>query len=121
MSFDFSKVKAKVRQVVHKTLAVPATYQDSSINIPIAINARWLNKLSRIGDYENSGYAETVEGVDRIVFSAAEAQSIPVKKGGIVVFTSYANSDEAIAPVFILAVREPSNGPFEEVWEVTRK
>lgn len=121
MAFDFSKVKAKVRQVVHETLAVSATYQDSSISIPIAISARWLNKLSRIGDLENTGYADILEGVDRIVFSAAQARSIPIKKGGVVVFTSYSNSLEGMAPIFILAVKEPTNGSYQEVWEVTRK
>lgn len=121
MSFDFSKVKAKVRQVVHETLAVSATYQDSSISVPIVITARWLNKLSRIGDLENSGYADVIEGIDRVVFNAALARSIPVKKGGVVTFTSYTNSDEGMAPVFVLAAKQPTNGPYQEVWEVTRK
>lgn len=119
MGFDFSKVKRKVRQVVHATLAVTATYQDSTMSNPINIKARWLTKMSKTGDLDSNGYADVFESIDRIVLDSNIASSIPVIKGGVVTFTSYVN-ENGKSPSFMLAVKELTNGPVEEVWEVTR-
>ncbi len=119
MAFDFLKVKAKVRQVVHATLAVSATYQDSTMSAPEPIKARWLNKLSKVGDLEGQGYGQMLESIDRVVLNVQEARALNIKKGGTISFTSYLS--EGITLDFTLAVKLPSDGPVEEVWEVTRK
>lgn len=119
MGFDFSQVKAKARQVVHSTLAVSATYQDSSMDTPVPIMARWLTKLSKVGDLENQGYGQIIESIDRVVLAADAARLISVKKGGVISFTSYIT--EGVTPEFILTLKLPAEGPFEEIWEVARK
>jgi hypothetical protein len=121
MSFNFAKSKAKARQAVHKTLAVSATYEDSVINVPVAIKARWLTKLAQIGDLDNAGYAEVLENIDRVILERAVAREIPVSKLGVIRFTDYADTEGGPTPAFILAKRLPTDGPFEEVWEVTRE
>lgn len=119
MGFDFSQVKAKARQAVHATLAVSATYQDSTMVTPVPITARWLNRLSKVGDLENQGYGQMLESIDRVVLDVQVARSLGVKKGGTISFTSYLS--EGSTPEFILALKLPTDGPVNEVWEVTRK
>lgn len=132
MPFDFQKVKATARRAVHNTLAVQAYYQDASMSAPIPVKARYHTKLIRGGDLDNSGYAEVIEGVDKVVFAASDARKFGFKTGGTITFSSGAGGfgvsmgsafggEETGSAVFILRSREPNTGPFEEVWDVTRK
>ena len=132
MSFDFAKAKANARQAVHTTLGVQAFYQDSSLSSPVEVRARWHNKIDRFGDLDNQSYAEIIQGIDRVVFEAAVARSLNMKRGGTVTFPAYGagmgvslgsplGGEEVGPPAFILSVREPNSGPFSETWVVTRK
>lgn len=132
MAFDFTKVKARARRVVHKTLGVRAFYRDHSMSEPVEIKARWHNKIDRFGDLDNQGYAELIQGIDRVIFAAADARRINVKRGGEIVFVDYGSGlgvalgsplggSEVGPPAFVLQNRDPNNGPYQEVWEVTRK
>ncbi len=124
MAFDFSKAKLLVRQTVHETLAVQAFYRDSSMNAYVPVKARWHNKIDRMGDLDNQSYAELIQGIDRVIFSAEEARTLGVKRGGEIMFSGYSpsnDSGEGGDLRFTLQVREPAGGPFEEVWEVSRK
>lgn len=119
MSFDFASAKALVRRVVHSTLGVRAFYSDDSVDTPVEIRVRWHNKLSRpFGDLENGGYAEVIEGIDRIVLIPEDVDGFPItlKRLGVI-------SDIDFMPgvQFILEMREPADGPLEEAWTVTRK
>jgi hypothetical protein len=117
--FDFASAKALVRQVVQSTFGVQAFYSDDSVDAPIEIRARWHNQLSRpFGDLENGGYAEVIEGIDRIVLIPNDVDGYPVtlQRGGIVTFPTMLPGVE-----FILDIREPASGPLEEAWTVTRK
>lgn len=99
---------------------------------PVEIRARHHDKIAQYGDLDNQGYAVTVEGVDRIVFSAEDARVIGVSRGGEIWFPDAGEGLGAHlggplggsggGPVkFILQQRVPGVGPYEEVWEVTRK
>ena len=132
MAFNFAKAKASVRRVVHKTLGVPAFYQDSSLNTPVEITARWHNKIDRMGDLDNQSYAELIQGIDRLILEAAEARTIGVKRGGIITIPDLGAGlgaslgspldGEGAGPMgFVLQTREPADGPYSEVWIVTRK
>lgn len=132
MAFDISKVKTQVRRIVHQTFGVPAFYKDSSLSAPVPVTARWHSKIDRFGDLDQQGYAELIQGIDRVIFSAHDARRINVQRGGIIMFPSLGAGlgvalgapldGEGIAPPgFILQDREPPNGPYEEVWNVTRK
>lgn len=118
MSFDFASLKAQVRQTVHETLGVLAFYQDSSLSTPVEISARWHNKLTLAGDFENNGYAEVLQGIDRVIFMAADSQRIGVKRGGTITFPSL-GGDGISKATFVLHTRQPNCGPIEDVWHVT--
>ena len=116
MAFDFASAISHVRRVVHDTLAVEATYTDASVSDPAAIRVRWATKMLLAGDLEGSGYAEMLQGVDRIVLIPSDTPTITFRKGGVVTLT--ATQFDGIA--FKLDLKEESNGPLEEVWKVTR-
>lgn len=115
MSFNFAKVKAFARRTVHSTLGVQALYEDSTTNGPVCVTARWHNKIDRMGDIDNQSYAELIQGIDRVIFEAEVARNYNMKRGGTITFPEYESAK------FTLHVREPSSGPFEEVWEVALK
>lgn len=132
MAFDFASAKALARRVVHKTLGVRAFYQDSTMNSPVQLTARWHNKIDRMGDLDNQSYAELIQGIDRVIFEAVEARTYRLQRGGVIVFPDYGaglgvvlgsslGGEDIGPPAFILQTREPPDGPFSEVWSVTRK
>lgn len=132
MAFDFAKVKLQVRQTTHKVFGVQAFYKDASLSAPVEIRARWHNKIERFGDLDQAGYAEIIQGIERIIFEAAVARRYNFKRGGIVTFPNLGAGlgvalggpldGEGIAPPgFVLQDREPPTGPFQEIWSVTRK
>lgn len=110
MAFDFAALKAKTRRVVHDTLGVEAFYQDDSMSAPRPIRARWHNKVDRFGDLMDQGYAEVVQGVDRIVLFPRDYPTINFVRGGVVTFPAYQRS-------FRLEVLEPKDGPDQAVWQ----
>ncbi len=128
MGFDFAQAKTNARRAIHSALAVQATYVDDSIAVPVEIKARWHNKISRpFGDLENGGYAEIIEGIDRIIFNletvdgvdtVVDVDGFPVTllRNGTVTFPELLPGVE-----FNLDHKEPATGPVEEAWAVTRK
>lgn len=132
MPFDFAAAKALVRRTVHQTFGVRAFYQDSSLSSPVEISARWHSKIDRFGDLDNQQYAEVIQGIDRVIFAAADARKYSVKRGGVVTFVDYGSGlgvamgspfggEDVGPPAFSLEAREPNDGPYEEAWVVTRK
>ena len=125
MAFDFAKVKTLVRRTVHKTFGVPAFYQDSSLSEPVEIRARWHIRNGMTGDLENQGYAEIMQSVERVVFEADAARAIPVRRGGILSFPDMivrtdSIGNQSVPFSLVLNTPEPPDGPFNEVWSVTR-
>jgi hypothetical protein len=119
MAFDFAQAKLQARRVVHSTFGVQAFYKDASIDVPVEIRARWHNRTSRpVGDLENGGYAEVIEGIDRIVLIPVDTKNRPVtlQRNGIVTVPTLLPGVE-----FNLEHKEPADGPLEEAWVVTRK
>lgn len=117
MAFDFGETKALVRQVVHDTMALPGLYQDGSMEAPVELRVRFHTKIHRVGDMIDQGWAEVVEGVNRLILNKAELDEkgvLPIR-GGTVSLT--APGFESI--VLVLHVREPDSGPTEVVWEVS--
>jgi len=121
MVFSFAKAKSLVRRTVHKTFGVPAFYKDSSLSEPVEISARWHNKIERMGDLDNQGYAEIVQGIDRVLFDAIEARTVGVKRLGEVSFPELAATPTSAIPTFILNTRETETGPDREIWLVSLK
>lgn len=120
--FDWMATKALARQTVHSTFGVSATYQDNTLDYPVPITVRYHTKLVQTGDLEGAGYAEIIEGVDRIVFNrdqlltANNGAPVSLEHRGVVTLTT-----PSLAGVqFWLETRDPVNGPVEEVWNVKR-
>lgn len=113
MSFNFADLKAETRRAVHDVLGVPAQYQDASMSAPVSITARWFNKVARFGDLVEQGYAEVVEGVDRIVLFPCDYPTVTFRRGGVITFPHYRRS-------FTLDTLEPPDGPEgQAVWQCT--
>ena len=113
MVFDFAAVKDEAQRVVHDTLAVAATYQDDSLQEPLAVRVRFSSRIARYGDIIDTGYSETIEGIDRIHFLVDDANSLYVKAGGTVIIPSQRLT-------LILNIREPVESPTLQTWRVTR-
>ncbi len=120
MSFDFASAKALVRRAVQDTLGVQAFYSDASVDAPVEIKARWHNRVSRpMGDLNDGGYAEIIEGIDRIVLipvAVKNGKRLAMERGGVITLPTVLSGVE-----FILEHKEPDTGPLEEAWVVTRK
>lgn len=115
MTFNFADLKVETRRAVHDTLGVPAFYQDDTMSAPRAITARWFNKSAKYGDLVEAGYAEVVEGVDRVVFFPCDYPTIRFVRNGVITFPDYKMS-------FRLDTLEPPDGPGgasgQAVWQV---
>lgn len=112
LPFDMAAAKTQVRRTVHNTMRVSALYyENDSVVVPTPIFARWHNKIDRFGDLESTGYAEFVQGIDRIVFIPSDHPGLVLVKDGRIDFPVYGNS-------FSLTVKETNSGPLEEVWQV---
>lgn len=125
MAFDFATAKATARRTVQATFGVQAFYSDASITVPVEIRARWHNRISKPfgGLQDGDGYAEIIEGIDRIALIPDEYEdgrptgnTVTLKTKGVVTFPTILPGVQ-----FILDYREPPTGPLEEAWVVTRK
>lgn len=114
MGFDFADAKNLLRRTVHVTLGVAAVYKDDSLADPVPIKVRLHGGDKVIGDLDNGDYAQVIEAIEQIVFNEADALAIPVKRGGTVTIPQYQNVK------LTLQQREPIDGPYEQVWQVTR-
>lgn len=125
MTYDFASAKATARRAVQAAFGVQAFYSDASITVPVEIRARWHNRISKPfgGLQDGDGYAEIIEGIDRIVLIPEEYEDglptgriVTLKAKGIATFPKMLHGVQ-----FILDYREPPTGPLEEAWAVTRK
>lgn len=132
MGFDWAATKKAVRRTVHNTFGVTAFYQDDSYDTPQEVKARWHSKIDRFGDLEGQGYAELIQGIDRIIVAAEDARRLNFVRGGTITFNGFGaglgvglgaplGGDGIADPTFELDTREPSNGPYEEIWLVSVK
>lgn len=113
MDFDFAEAKYQARRAVHETLGVSALYQDSTMSAPEPIRVRWHSKIDRMGDLENAGYAEIIEGLHRVILDAAQARLLAVRRTGVITIPVWSAR-------LSLEALEPSDGPFEEIWTVVK-
>jgi hypothetical protein len=119
MPFDFAAAKARVRQIVHNTLAVPASYLDDTLDEAVSINVRWHDKINRLGNLENMGWAEQIDGIDRIIFNLPEVTSkgLTLQQKGVVTLTNPLYGSTS----FTLEAQEPIIGPIEVIWIVSKQ
>lgn len=115
MTFDFASAKANLRQTVHSTFGVEAFYKDASLSVPVPVTARYNHKkMDRYGDIVESGYAEVVESIERIVLVPGDSPALEFTRNGRVTLTNMPGVE------FILTLREPRTNNTDEVWQVVR-
>lgn len=123
MPFDFAAAKRSARALVHSTLAVQAFYLDDSMSVEVECRVRAHLKVSKpIGDlYDGSGYANILDGADRVVFQTPTVDVLGVAftpvKNGVIRFPTLV---DVLDQTFTLDVREPTSGPGEEIWRISR-
>lgn len=78
------------------------------------ITARWHSKIVRQGDLESSGYAEVIDGIDRIVLIPEDTPCVEFRQGGTITF-------EDDGRVFRLVSLEPQDGPLHQIWHAVQE
>lgn len=116
MAFDFTSALSGMRKIVHSTMGHAATYS-YGVQAAQAVKVRWHDKQVLQGNLGDAGYSEVVEGIDRLIFNKTElvANSVVLKKGGKVTLGPQWNN-----AVLNLEVLEPSHGPEDVIWKVSR-
>lgn len=113
------QLKAEVRNIVHDVMASNCEYVAPVSPTPAAVSlgVRFHTKIQKFGDLTDTGYAEFIEGVTRLVFNREEldAKTVSLKENGFVTLTH----PQWRGAKFRLVTKEPYEGPVEEVWHVT--
>lgn len=119
MAFDFAALKAEIRQVVQDTMGIDAEYLDSTMGYPVVLRVRFHTKINRFGDMIEQGWAEVIEGVNRLILNVPELveKGVTLRRGGTVTLT--APGFEGF--VLVLHAQEPATGPVEVVWNVSQE
>lgn len=118
MAFDFAALKAAARRTVHDTLSVPASYMAPGSTVAVELRVRWYNKLAINGDLVEAGYAEMIEGINRVFFDRAELaeKGVSLQFGGRLTMTGEGMGGTVLS----LASQEPDIGPVVTVWRVVQ-
>lgn len=119
MSSRFAEIKAKARRDVHASLSVSARYESYSQEVVVDdLSVRWHNKQQLVGDMDNGGYAQMIEGIERVIFlrSELQAKGVEVEEGDTLIITAVGYDNVAL----VLKTREPIVGPEEVIWQVAR-
>lgn len=113
-TYSFAALKASARRVVHDTLGVDATYLDDTMNgSPEDVRVRWKTKGREYGDLLDSGYAQVVEAIDRIVLIPSDTPDITFRVGGVITIPEW-------GVAFNLDTLEQSTGPLTATWQVSK-
>lgn len=100
---------------MHNTFSGDSTYQDDYLVTPVGLRVRWHNKIQLVGDLESGGYAESIEGIERIIFDREELaqKAVTLQYLGLVIM--------ADGTRLRLHTQEPIVGPIEVIWQVSRE
>ena len=111
-----TELKARARRDIHGAFCVPAQYTDETLTEPVDVTVRWHHRIDRFGDLDSGGYAEVVDGIERLIFNRDELaeKGVQLRRRGAVTLTE----PEWAGAVLRLDTREPYDGPVEEIWGV---
>lgn len=118
MAYDFAALKATVRQTVQDVMSTEAEYVSPS-GETTALRVRWHNKIARVGDLLDAGYAEVIEGVNRVIFNIPELdeKNVKLERDGEVRLTN----PHFRGAVLVLVAMEPEVGPIEQIWTIAHE
>ena len=120
MASNFAAIKAKARRDVHASLSVSARYESYSQEAIVeGLSVRWHNKMQLVGDNDSGGYAQIIDGIERIVFMQDELQAkgVTLEGGDVIIITAEGYGNVGL----VLQTQEPIVGPVEVIWQVSRK
>ena len=108
--------KAKMRRAVHSAFSLSAEHNDGTTTTPITV--RWHSRLTLTGQLGNEGYSETLDNITRLIFNGEELARIGLVMGrnDVIKITEPGYN----SPTFVLENLEPSDGPIEIAWKVSR-
>lgn len=114
-AFNWQELKGRTRRIVHNTFSGASTYQDDVFVTPIGLMVRWHNKIQLVGDLESGGYAESIEGIERVIFDREELaeKQVVLQYAGLVIMQDGTR--------LRLQTQEPIVGPIEVIWQVSRE
>lgn len=118
MPSNFAAIKAKARRDIHDGLSIAATHRAVLSGLITDLAVRWHSKQVLLGDFQDTGYANVVEGIERIIFDREElqAKSVILREGDVITITAEGYDNVQL----MLKVREQVRGPIEQPWEVAR-
>lgn len=118
MPSNFAAIKAKARRDIHDGLSIAAQHRAASSNILTDLAVRWHSKQVLLGDLQDTGYANVIEGIERIIFDRDELilKAVVLREGDVVTITAEGYDN----PQLVLKVREEIRGPIEVPWQVVR-
>lgn len=115
---SWAKAKAKARKVVHSTFRLSGVLRRKDTGVEIALSVRYHNKIAMMGDLMEAGYADVIDGVDRLIFDRNELteKNIVLRADDTVKLV-----DDGFENIRLrLVAQEPINGPVEVKWQVAR-
>lgn len=117
MPFDFTQALVSMRKVVHDTFAIPARYDDTRGSVGVGLSVRWHNKMTLQGNLTESGYADFIEGIDRVIFNREELiqKNVILRNAGTITLGPEWNN-----AVLSLEALEPADGPVNVIWKVSK-
>lgn len=121
---SWASYKALARRAVHTAFCVSAVYKDpDGVVSAEALKVRWHMRQTLAGQLDNGGYAEVVEGIEKIIFDKDELQALaltPERNGTITLMAPEYRLIDGSQPEFVLQYQDEDTGPVEESWQVTR-
>lgn len=116
---SLAQIKAKARKAVHAAFSYSATYKDGTLDAAVPVRVRWHNRLVMLGDYDQSGYANVIDGIERVIFDRSELATLGIEpvRGGVVTITDEGMNNTRL----VLDTCEKHVGPLEEKWMVARE
>lgn len=121
---NFLDLKRRTRTAVHSAFEVPCLLargaRDGIGDIPLT--ARFHNRMGLTGDLQSQGYAEIIEGIQRVVLNrellatALDGGELTLVRGDIITFPDYIAIGTDLT--LMLDARDPYDGPVTERWAV---
>lgn len=113
---SIAQIKANARRALHGALSVSAKLQRGSESFDVTV--RWHSKTMLYGADASDGYAQTIEGLDSIIFNGEELleRSLVPQRGDTIVMPDLYQGAQ-----LVLQEMEPLRGPIEQKWRVAQK
>lgn len=113
-----AEIKANARRALHGALSVSATLRPYGGASDVMVSVRWHSKTMLYGADASDGYAQTIEGLDSIIFNAEELHALGVvpNRGDVVTIHGELHTTH-----LVLEEMEPIRGPIEHKWRVSHR